>query len=347
MMKNIIYLLFLTLSIIGCNTPDFELNSNVDEHFFLEHNDAIMPIHIRGNSASKSFCIMLHGGPGDSGIQGFYETKMFDKIEEEVAVVYYDQRCAGLSQGNCDPEALEVSMFVEDLDKLIELLRIKYGEDISLFLLGHSWGATLALDYLVNGENKGFLNGCIQSNGSHNIPLLSEVQQKYLLSYSEEQISLDNSALVWQEIRDNIIDLDPTEFWDRLDILSECYKTLAPLLEANIVASAETRVENILGYFGDYLIASHNSLINDNQPFYTKLVEYDITKDLDEITTPISLLWGRHDIVHPPDMAIDIFENIDHAEKELYFFERSHHAPMAHENVLFQEKAIEFILKHK
>lgn len=346
-MKNLIILIAILFSFSACQKESFELNNSSENKFFLEVDEAILPVIVRGNTESKTFCIILHGGPGDSGIQSFYATNTFNEIEEDCAVVYYDQRCAGLSQGNCNAKELSIDQFVSDIDKMIVLLQHHYGQDISLFILGHSWGATLALDYLINGTHKDQIKGCIQSNGSHNIPMLSGEQKKIMLEYAEEQINLGNSTAEWQRIIDNVKDLSTEEFTDRISIVIETYKTLQPLIDAQVVTPASVKIDNIYKLISNVFITDSNERINNNEEFYEGLLAYDNTKELKAIMTPMSLLWGRHDLVHPPIMVETIFNELGSEEKELHFFEKSHHAPMMHENELFQEKVIDFIFSYK
>jgi len=302
-----------------------------------------MPVLVRGNTNSKVFCIVLHGGPGDSGIQSFAYNNIFSKVESEFAMVYYDQRCAGLSQGNCDATQLEVSDFVEDIDKLVELLQFKYGHDIQFFLLGHSWGATLGLDYLVNGKHKSMIKGFIQSNGSHDIPMLTGEERKFILHHAQQQIGYGNNIATWQKIFDTVESADTLSFDGKLTILQESYKLRELFTEVDSVAQINIKPDKIISLMGNSLIALTNSSINDNRPLFDKLVAYDLTAQLSTITNPVALYWGKFDAVHPPVMAKDIYEKLGSTNKELHFFEKSFHAPMIHENEAYQNKVIEFI----
>lgn len=346
-MKNLSFIIISIILLSACQNESFEMSERTESHFFLENRNAIMPIIVRGNTLSNSFCLVLHGGPGDSAIQSFHATNTFKQVEEEFAMVYFDQRGSGLSQGNIDAKALEIEYFVEDIDKIIELLRHQYNEDISIFILGHSWGATLALEYLLNGQYKTEVAGCIQSNGSHSIPLASTKGQEMILEYAKTQIELDNSVATWTEIKNIVEPLDPTQFFERIQIVEQGYKTLKPLLIDDIVNKVTAKMENQLVNISNTFITSHNTLLNNNIPFYEKLMVYDITEDLIDIETPIGFYWGRHDLAIASSIAKDIFDGVGSENKELVYFERSHHAPMMHENDLYQEKMIEFIAKYE
>ena len=84
---------------------------------------------------------VLHGGPGNSHS---YFLPYLEPLSDEYQLFFYDQRGTGLSDGQIDPAAISIDQFVEDL----EALRLSFGlEKISL--MGHSWGAIIALAYAV------------------------------------------------------------------------------------------------------------------------------------------------------------------------------------------------------
>lgn len=338
-MKYFANITFLILLFSSCTKEDV-FSDNASSHFFLKNNNAIMPVEVKGNTNSKVFMIILHGGPGDSGIQGFGDNGVFKKLEEQYAIVYFDQRCAGLSQGNCDPKTLQVSDFVEDIDKLILVLEAIYGTDLSLFLLGHSWGATLGLDYLINGSEKQKIKGFIQSDGSHNIPKLFIEQKDILSFYANQQISLGNNINKWQRILDEITNADPTIEDGRGIILNNTYTTEELFTSVDSVSLSSLSLS-----FGSYLGGIFQITVNEsiNSEFVKNLFEYNISNQLNQIETPIALYWGKFDLVHPPNMAMDIFSNLGSTGKEIFFFSKSFHSPMINENELYQTKVKEFI----
>ena len=81
---------------------------------------------------------VLHGSGGSDR----YFLPYMEALSDEYQLFFYDQRGTGLSDGNLDPAAVSIDQFVEDL----EALRVAFGfEKISL--MGHSWGAIIALAY--------------------------------------------------------------------------------------------------------------------------------------------------------------------------------------------------------
>ena len=76
---------------------------------------------------------------------------------------------------------------------------------------------------------------------------------------------------------------------------------------------------------------------------------YDFTPGMNKITLPVALYFGRYDDIIGPEVAQDYYQVISTPtdKRELLFFEKSNHDPQYIENVLFGQKTIQFIEKHK
>jgi pimeloyl-ACP methyl ester carboxylesterase len=83
--------------------------------------------------------IVLHGGPN---FDHRYLLPDLDRLSDFVRLIYYDQRGRGKSVENVRAEDVTLASALEDLDRVREHFRLE-----SAVLLGHSWGALLALEY--------------------------------------------------------------------------------------------------------------------------------------------------------------------------------------------------------
>lgn len=83
--------------------------------------------------------IVLHGGPD---FDHAYLLPEFDQLADVFRLIYYDQRGRGRSAENVQPEEVTLASDLDDLDRV----RRHFGLEASV-LLGHSWGAVLALEY--------------------------------------------------------------------------------------------------------------------------------------------------------------------------------------------------------
>ncbi len=82
--------------------------------------------------------ILLHGGPGNPSVY----LKSLEALGDERLVVRYDQLGAGYSDVVHDTSLFNIRHFVEELELLRRHLALE-----RVHLYGHSWGATLALEY--------------------------------------------------------------------------------------------------------------------------------------------------------------------------------------------------------
>lgn len=83
--------------------------------------------------------IVLHGGPDfDHG----YLLPDLDRLADAFRLIYYDQRGRGRSADHVQPEEITLRSDVDDLDTVRQHFHLE-----APALLGHSWGAVLALEY--------------------------------------------------------------------------------------------------------------------------------------------------------------------------------------------------------
>lgn len=83
--------------------------------------------------------VVLHGGPD---FDHAYLLPDLDRLKDAFRLVYYDQRGRGRSADHVRPEDVTLLSDVEDLDTVRRHFRLD-----APALLGHSWGAVLALEY--------------------------------------------------------------------------------------------------------------------------------------------------------------------------------------------------------
>lgn len=84
--------------------------------------------------------VVLHGGPGAPS----YYMASLARLGADRPVIFYDQLGAGRSDQPTDTTLWRVTRFMVELDSLRDHLDLK-----RIHLLGHSWGAMLATDYLL------------------------------------------------------------------------------------------------------------------------------------------------------------------------------------------------------
>jgi proline iminopeptidase len=83
--------------------------------------------------------VVLHGGPD---FDSAYLLPDLDRLADRYRLIYYDQRGRGRSAADVGPDEVTLASDIDDLDKVRQSFRLE-----SKTLLGHSWGAVLALEY--------------------------------------------------------------------------------------------------------------------------------------------------------------------------------------------------------
>jgi pimeloyl-ACP methyl ester carboxylesterase len=325
-MKNIsryISITCIALLLAACSRPTLDTY----ERFFFRTDGAELAVQVDGNRDSKVFILLLHGGPGGNGFE--YNTGTYaEELEEKYAMVYLDQRGQGASQGNYDTETLTLQQFGDDIYNLSLLLKQKYGKDISIFLMGHSWGGTTGTYALLNTKVQEEIKGWIEVAGAHDIPLLNIEAIKMYLAIGNDEIAQGNNTDRWQEIVDFAAGVDTANISvDEGGRINSYGFEAEGLIEAVNESSGGTASHS-------FWVAPHISIAGIVSSLATSGAIHDeteaaaMTGRLDEITVPSLFLWGKYDFVVPPALGESAFSLVSSQDKELVVFERSGHSPM-------------------
>lgn len=339
--KVVILLVFF--SIFSCSKEDVNIN-DLNATIMVRHKKADMPAYIHGNASEKIFLIMLHGGPGGTGLQYRVNT-IKSEIEKNNAVVYFDQRGAGNSQGSFSEADVSVDIMAEDVLALVEVLKAKYGNDSRFFLMGHSWGGTLGPATLL--KNQDVFLGWIDVDGGHDPKGSYYEYQTTIKKVADEQIALENSIDYWKstlELIQNVgLNYSDEDFFKLNGKTHEAEQKLA---DDMVINESKSDGDNGLKYSSAMTHWSTNTVasILIKKGLFKNV---SLTDRLPEITIPSLVLWGKYDMIVPAIYAQEAYDNLGSTDKEIFIFERSGHSPMFSEPDLFAEKVIDFINQHK
>ena len=296
---NFLLILSLIISLqTGCEKDDL---SNLNDNFFLETEGATLPVWVQGNAESNVFILILHGGPGGDGyVYNTLTKEMSEPLEEDYALIYMDQRGSGNATGNYDRSTLSIPQFVEDLEKLVLLLKDRYGEDIRLFLMGHSWGGLLGSAYLVKDNNQDQIAGWLEVDGAHNITLLNQLAVSMFIEIGDSEIANGNNVDEWEEIVEYCGGLDPQNISNdesgKLNAFGGTAEGL--LLNSGLIESPSIGIRDLLGhelFTPTNALTELINLIATNSALTDEVYETEISEELANITIPCAFLWGRYD----------------------------------------------------
>lgn len=331
-MKNIALLISITVTILfsACEKQEFYRG----DHFFVRNAGAEMPVFVKGNIESGTFILFLHGGPGgNASLPSFMPVAK--ELENDYAFAYWDQRGSGLSMGNPDPSTFTVDQFVDDLDIVVETIKLRYDNPRIVFY-GISWGGALGSAYLSTNNHQEKIDGFICMDSGHNLVEGLPKSVVFVKEYAQKQIYKGIDVAYWTEARDWCAtepDMTQKENYFKYD----GYLTNTNAYRKDPNQDVQGPEVGALGTMNSYLSLA----IFFNGQFLVprfNILELNLSADMARIKTPTIVIWGRHDGVNTIEMGYDAFNSIggpDFQEKEMVILENSAHEGYMEEQELF------------
>ena len=201
---NFIIAVFCTALIFtSCQKEDFSISTNTDELLHIKNGDYLIPVLVRGNTASKKIFLFVQGGPGSNTLD-FAEIDYpgwKNTLEKEYAIAYYDQRGTGNRQGNFSLDQISMDSYIDDLHKIATFLHSAY--DAEIIMMGHSFGGQLMYRYMLAHITDGIPNKYISVDGTatnDKDPLRWEFRREFLYNTANLEISNGKNVNEWNEV---------------------------------------------------------------------------------------------------------------------------------------------------
>jgi pimeloyl-ACP methyl ester carboxylesterase len=344
-MKKIAILLFSIVILFSACEKD-DLSGTLSDVLYVKYKNAEMPAYIYGNGRDKTFLIILNGGPGGKGLE--YRIGGVKDLEDKYAVVYLDQRGSGMSTGNYSGSEVTPALMAEDVLALVKVLKAKYGNDLNLFLLGHSWGGLLGSKVLLTDQSP--FKGWIEVDGGHNLKGLFDVLLIRFPEVANEQIAKGNSVDFWTEANTTVDEIAKEGYTDdNGTILNKlAYKAEEYLREDSVLGDQSGMSVNLVSYlYEESIILTGISAITINSTLSYIWTEVDYTQELSKITIPSMIMWGKYDLVIPYVQGEEAYNHIGSTDKTWVLFDSSGHSPMMDEYKKFEREMIRFIEANK
>jgi len=348
-------LFFLTVAIMASCQKDSL--SDINDILYVRRNGADMPAYIYGNASDKTFLIFLHGGPGGSGLQ-LRSLNACQNLETTCAMVYWDQRGQGMSQGHYSQSENSVEEMAKDVKALALVIKSKYGQDSKLFLIGASWGGTLGSKVMVTEDFQYLFNGWIELEGGHDTPVLYRGGIKQFKWIADEQIKNGNSVDYWNGVLKKVNNIDTLNndkdyCFNSFYILNqEAYTAESVLMNDGVVAKGSESLSRGLLYVYVY---ENRLTINTTAIFTSKDLEqndnlsysYSVTDQLHNIEIPTLLIWGKYDMVASPELGRTAYNMISSQKKKLVILEKSGHQSIISQPDEIVNEIVQFINENK
>ena len=131
------------------------------------------------NPAKK--VLLLNGGPGAT--HEYFECMESFLPAGGIEFIYYDQLGCGNSDNPKDTSLWDLSRYVEEVEQIRTALNL---DKNNFFLLGHSWGGILAMEYAIKYQNN--LKGLIISNMMASVPAYGKYADDVLAKQIDPKI---------------------------------------------------------------------------------------------------------------------------------------------------------------
>lgn len=230
----------------------------------------------------SSLLIVLHGGPG-ADYRYLLNCKAF--ADQGFRVVFYDQRGSGLSKRH-PKDSYTLETMIDDLDAVIDYYKTMPGQKV--FLLGHSWGAMLATQYINAHPDPQKIAGAILCEPGG-------------LTYTQmmDYVGRAQDFGLFSEALNDAVYLDQflTGSGDKQEVLD--YKF-------GLWASADESKDSPIGNEGPLPFWRAGAVVNDALFSLGKSQGFDWTTNLDQYTTKILFVYSQNNKAYGETHALAV-----------------------------------------
>jgi len=272
-------------------------------------------IKFQGADDQAPVLLFLHGGPGNSMMS--YADRFTKELQKHFIVVLWDQRESGKTKElNGSPQALTVSLFINDAIEVIQFLSNKFLQE-KIYVAGHSWGGYLGLRVAVARPE--LLKGYFAIS-----PMINQLESERL----SLDVMLDKAK---EESNSNALaELGKVEIpFENSEQLYYHRKWLSKLM--NSATPTQEKVE----------LWSVTWLALFNEASQTNFFAFAPT-----LNCPVYFLIGSNDYQTYFKLADSYYQQVVCQEKKLYWFTQSAHSPNLTEAAKFQQVLISIINKN-
>lgn len=337
--------IILCLSMVSCD-KEFVLQNDMEESFYVRNNGSDMPIFVRGNGDANKILLLLHGGPGDTSVS-YLNSAYSQQLHEHYAVAYWDQRQQGNSHGHIDKEENGLRQIVEDAHHVVKALQHRYGQDVEIYLWGHSWGGAVGTAYLQTDTYQDGIAGFIEVSGGYDFDFINQSLITKMLNQAEVEIASGNNLDFWNEVVDYIENLD-TEDLSTEETLQ--LNSFAGTIERDELINDLYEISSTRGYesvddgVSNPISVTFNALsIFTQKILIDELLSLSLSENLDKITVPTLLIWGQYDFKVPIALGQYAFDNIGSEDKTFLVYPHAGHTTMRYDPDRFVDDVREFV----
>jgi len=225
--------------------------------------------------------LLLNGGPGMT--HEYFECMESFLPKEGIEFIYYDQLGTGFSDNPNDTTMWDLPRYVEEVEQV--RVALKLNKD-NFYLLGHSWGGILAMQYAFKYQNN--LKGIVVSNmmascpkyGEYSKVLQSKLNPDVLKTIQDLEAKKDYSNPKYMEL-----------------LMANFYNQHILRLPVNEWPEPVTRS---MGRLNQSLYITMQG--PSEMGLSGKLTHWDVSKELKNISVPTLVIGAKYDTMDPKYM---------------------------------------------
>jgi proline iminopeptidase len=236
-----------------------------------------------GNSPSMKL-LLLSGGPGTS--HEYFECMESFLPAEGIEIIYYDQLGTGFSDNPNDTAFWDLDRYVDELEQVRRALGLNKN---NCYLLGHSWGGLLGMQYALKHQDS--LKALIISNMMSDVPAYGR--------YATEVLAKGMDSAVVAEIRqiEDRGDYDKPRYMELL--LPNFYEKHVMRMPAHQWPDPANRA---MGRLNQSLYVTMQG--PSEFGVAGKLVNWSVQNRLKELKLPTLVIGATHDTMDPEHMKM-------------------------------------------
>ena len=302
--------------------------STLVESALIPSNGTQLYLEMRGPAKRSPILLYLHGGPGQAiGLVSF-RSYVGPALESRFLVCYLHQR--GTIYSPIVPDTgLTIANHVADVHNVINYLRTRF-PGRKIYLLGHSWGGTLAVASILN--NAGTVAGVIDVAGPLNLGADLIASYQLTLKWAEET---HNSEAV-QELKS----LGPPPYHDIMQQIG--FSRWSSSAQGGI--DQHFSMEKLLGRapFTSMQESWQDAQIRIVRAMYSELSQINLEPQVARVKTRLLLINGKFDSITPSSALQESFRSYGGPKRWLEM-DASHHLPFVDEPDAFVKAVTGFV----
>jgi proline iminopeptidase len=303
-MKSIITLLGLFILMITATAAD-------NSFYFTTSDNVQLYVRVAGKGQP---CLFVHGGPGSTS-HYFEAMPSAKQIEQQVQMIYFDQRGSGRSESATNGN-YSIERMTMDFEELRQFLKIK-----KWHVMGHSFAGIMITDYAIRHPKS--ISSLLYIHATINVP--ASIQSHISFGVNKLQLTdsiyIDSNTPAMQKLQKVHEALHEKGIWYMLMFRNACEKIYS---------------DSVTNSIGNFNHEFSNRVFND--PQYMSNMSH-LTK---QILQPVFIMTGDQDYA----IGLDHYKLFLSPNKKVVHYIGGH-AAYQEEPQWFSEKVLDFIMKNK